>query len=248
MPSYTGAASMQNDIDASKTAPAFMTITGTYIVSADSLKASATVTPHFTLTGGDYSVHMVAAERHYTNNGPSSTVGQTEYYHVESTMFPGGNGSHVTAWTDGTAQTFSFAKPYVNGSPAQMNDNFWTAAITSDLVIFVQDNSDHSILQSVSVPAAWPTGVKELNGINDMAIFPNPATSQAILGFNTIAKANIDIAITDVTGRTVYNYSQVFEAGSQRIVIPTANLAAGIYNVQVHTESGVAAQRLTVVK
>jgi len=248
IPSTTGASGMQADIDNAKTAPAFMTITGTYVVHGDSIKASATVTPHFTYTGGDYSVHMVAAERHYTNNGPSSTVGQTEYYHVERTMFPNGSGTHVTGWTDGTPQTWSFAKHYVNGNPAQGNDNFWTNPMNSDLVIFVQDNSDHSILQSVSIPAAWPAGIKELNGVNDMAIFPNPATSQAMLGFNTTEQKNIDINVTDATGRIVYTYSQVFEAGSQRIVIPTANFAAGLYNVTVHTDKGVATQRLTVIK
>ena len=246
--SNTGAAAMQTDIDGSKTAPSFITISGTYTIHGDSLKASATVTPHFTLAGGNYSVHMVAAERHYVNSGPSSTVGQTQYYHVERTMFPDGNGTAVTSWADGTPQTFNYAKHYVNGNPAQMNDNFWTDPTNSDLVIFVQDNSDQSILQSVSVPAAWPAGIKELNGISDMAIFPNPATSQAMLGFNTTATAKIDITVVDVLGHSVYTYSQQFEAGSQRIVIPTANFAAGIYNVRVQTENGVATQRLTVVK
>ncbi len=248
MPSNTAAGNMQNDIDNSKTAPAFVTITGSYIVDGDSLRASATITPHFSLTGGNYSVQLVAAERHYTNNGPSSTVGQTEYYHVERTMFPDGNGTHVTAWTDGTPQTFSFTKHFVEGNPAQMNDNFWTQAILSDLVIFVQDNDDHSILQSLSVPATLASGVKELNGINDMALFPNPANSEAILAFNINAAANIDITVTDAIGRTVFSYSQNFNAGTQKIVIPTANLSAGVYNVNVRTEKGLATQRLTVVK
>ena len=246
--SNTGAASMQNDINASKVDPAFMTIAGTFLVHLDTLKVTATVTPHFTITGGDYSVHMVVAERHYVNNGPSSTVGQTDYYHVERTMFPDGNGNHVTAFTDGTPINYSYNRQYVNGNPAQLNENFWTNPMNSDLVIFVQDNSDQSILQSVSVPAALPAGIKELNGVADMAIFPNPASSMATLGFNTIETHNIDISVVDAMGRTVYTYSQVFQAGSQRIVIPTGNFAAGIYNVLVHTENGLATQRLTVVK
>ena len=244
-----GGAGDQAEITASKTAPAFMTITGTYTVHGSTLNASATVTPKFTITGGNYSVHMVAAERHYTNNDPvTATVGQHEFYYVERTMFPSGSGTAVANWTDGVAQTFTQSKPFVNGSPAQGNDNFWTNPVQSDLVIFVQDNADKTIMQSAVVPASWPTGVKELNGIADMAIFPNPATSQAMLGFNTTESQNIDISVVDAMGRTVYTYSQMFEAGSQRIVVPTANFAAGLYNVLVRTNSGIATQRLTVTK
>ena len=247
--SSTAAAAMQTDIDGSKTAPAFMTITGTYNVHGGNLVATAVCTPKFTITGADFSVHMAAAERHYVNSGPSSTVGQTQYYHVERHMFPSGTGTAVTAWTANTPQTFGpFTQPFVNGSPAQMNDNFWTDGYNSDLVIFVQDNSDQSIVQSLSVPASWPTGVKELNGIADMAIFPNPATSTAMLGFNTTEAQNIDISVVDVLGHTVYTYSQKFDAGSQRISIPLGDIATGIYNVRVQTANGVATQRLTVAK
>ncbi|MBS1587300.1 MAG: T9SS type A sorting domain-containing protein [Bacteroidetes bacterium] len=246
--SGTAAASMQSDIDGSKTDPAFMTISGTFQLQGGQLKCTATCTPKFTITGADMSVHMAVCERHYVNNGPSSTVGQTQYYHVMRTMNNSGNGAAVTSWTANTPQNFSFNQAYTNGSPAQGNHNFWTDAHNSDLVVFVQDNTDQSILQSISIPVQWATGVKELNGVSDMAIFPNPATSQATLGFNTTEAANISISMVDAIGRTVYTYSQRFEAGSQRIVIPTGNLAAGIYNVRVQTENGVATTRLTVAK
>ncbi len=242
----TGGAGNQAEIDGSKTDPAYMTITGTYTVNGSNLEASATITPKFTITGANFKVYMAATERQYTNNNATTT--QLNYVYVERTMFPDGNGTTVANWTANTPQTFNFTKAYVNGGPAQGNDNFWTSGIQSDLVVFVQDANDHSVLQSAAFPAQWPAGVKELNGINDMAVFPNPATSQAILGFNTTEKTSIDVSVVDALGRSVYNYSQVFQAGSQRIMIPTASFAAGVYNVRVQTANGVATRRLTVVK
>jgi hypothetical protein len=241
-----GGAGDQAEITASKADPAYMTITGTYNIHGNNINASATCTPKFTITGADFSVHMVVAERHYQN--AANTNGQLQYYYVERNMLGAGNGTAAANWTANTAQTFNFTAPYVVGNVQQLNTNFWGDPMQSDMVMFVQDNSDQTILQSVVVPASWPTGVKELNGIADMAIFPNPATSQATLGFNTTEAANIDISLVDALGRTVYSYSQRFEAGSQRIVIPTGNLAAGIYNVRVQTASGVATTRLTVAK
>jgi len=244
-----GGAGNQAEIDASKTDPAFMTISGTFVVHGNQVQASATCTPKFTITGADMSVHMVIAERHYTNNDhTTATVGQYEFYYVERIMNNAGNGAAVTSWTANTPQTFNLNQAFTNGGAAQGNDHFWTNGFNSDLVVFVQDNTDGSILQSISVPAAWPTGVKEMNGIADMAIFPNPATSQAILGFNTTESAKIQISIVDAIGRNVYNYSQVFDPGSQRVVIPTGNLPAGLYNVRVQTDNGVATQRLSVTK
>ena len=241
-----GGAGDQAEITASQADPAFMTIAGTYSISGNMLFATAVCTPKFTITGANFTLYMVSAERHYTN--PNNTNGELNYYFVERTMFPNENGTAIPNWVANTSQTFSYSKTFVNGNPAQLNDNFWIDATLSDLVIFVQDNSDQSILQSMVVAPAGPLGVKELNGISDMAISPNPAVTHATLGFSTTEAQNIDISVVDVLGRTVYSYSQKFDAGAQRISIPLGDIVPGIYNVRVQTANGVATQRLTVAK
>jgi hypothetical protein len=54
--------------------------------------------------------------------------------------------------------------------------------------------------------------------------------------------------VVDNLGRVVFNSNEQMTAGDQRMTIPTANFAAGAYNVNIKTENGNATQRLSVIK
>jgi len=57
------------------------------------------------------------------------------------------------------------------------------------------------------------------------------------------------VQILDATGRVVKNVTnQTMGAGTQKLGVSTADLAAGIYNVKFQTESGSHIERLTVIK
>jgi hypothetical protein len=244
-----GGSGNQAEITASKAAPAFLDITDmTFIVKKDSLIATATITPHFTLTG-TYKVHMASTEYHYVN--PGNTTGQTDYYHVMRNMMGGGNGTVISGFTAGTPQTFRWAHKWTVGTVTQMSNTYWNHPIgNGNLVVFVQDDGDKSVLQSAVTKATWPVGVKELNSvISQASVYPNPAFDHTSIAFKLESASTVGVQVIDAAGRVVYNVAdQMMAAGSQVVEIPTTTLAAGLYTIKVQAEAGAITQRFSVVK
>jgi Secretion system C-terminal sorting domain len=239
----------QTEINNSKVAPAFMSMTGTYQYSTDSLFVTATITPYFTLTGLNFSFIAAATERNYSRNDATTTVGQHDFYHVERVMFPNGTGTAITSLTAGVPVTYTFKKPYVIGGVAQSNDNFAGSPSASDLVIFVQDNSDKSVMQSLVIPAAPKvTGIQQIEGINNVMLYPNPSKGNATVLFETTEATNLYLSVSDILGRVVYTAEVKLNSGTQNISIPSAQFIEGLYNVKILTEKGSMTERLSVIK
>ena len=237
----------QQEIDDSKTAPAYLSISGTYTIKSDSVFASVTVTPNFTITGANFKLHMATTEKHYTNNAATTT--QKEYYHVMRNMIPSAAGTTVANWTSGVPQTFNFAQKYIVGTPAQSNNNFWASPYGSNLVVFVQDDNSHEVLQSAVIPAKWPTSVSTIASIKQVSLFPNPAKDAARLMFNVAENAQVNIQVIDAVGRTVQVLvDEKMSVGDHQIDINTNTMAAGNYNVVIRTANGSTTERLTVAK
>src|SRR5690606_13596804 len=92
-----GGSGNQTEIDNAKLSPAYLTMSGTYTVKNDSIIATVTLTPNFTLTNANFKLYMAATEEHYTNNG--ATTSQKQYYHVMRKMLPDGNGITINSFT-----------------------------------------------------------------------------------------------------------------------------------------------------
>ncbi len=240
----------QAEITASKNASAFITISKmTYVVKGDSMIASATLTPNFTLTvtsGPSYKVHMAALESNYQN--PNNTTGQLQYYHVMRDMLGGGAGQTISSFTAGTPINLRWAHKYIVGSVAQMNSNYWVHPINGELVVFVQDESDKSILQSAGTKASWPLGVTPLNEtISQAVVFPNPATDHTSISFKLEAAASVDMQVVDALGRVVYSVApQKLTPGTQTFEIATSNLARGLYTIKVNANGATINERFSV--
>jgi hypothetical protein len=237
----------QAEIDASKVDPSFMDISGTFNVTGDSLKVSVSVTPYFTLSSMSTRVRIAIAEKHYTYTG---TTTQREFYHVMRNMLPDANGTAVASWTTGTAQTFTFAAPYTVGGVAQGNTNFWSDPVNSNMVVFIQDDKTGAILQSKVVPAVKTVSIGNIfASVNEITVYPNPATSVTNVNFNLAEASKVNITLLDATGKVVNNVTDAaMTAGKQSVQVNTSNLATGSYLVKIATDKGSFTQPLSVVK
>ncbi len=239
------------EINASKAGPAFLQITGTYEMNNNNtFDVAYSVTPYFTITG-NYSIHAAAVQWAYdlAPNDPTKTTSQSHFVFVQRQMFPNGNGTAVTSWTGGTPVTGTWNNtPYAVGAPAQGNFQFWSHPIGSDLIVFVQDNATKEILQSQSIPAAWPTNVPTIANETKVLIYPNPAVDYTVLGLDMPTASDVVVNITDAMGRVVYNKAQYVTAGRHDLAVSTVSFAAGLYNVTIKTDKGMLTQRLTVAK
>jgi hypothetical protein len=80
------------------------------------------------------------------------------------------------------------------------------------------------------------SGVGNVAGVlNYMTVVPNPSASNAELRFGMDKQANVNIEVTDLLGKTVWQYTAVYSNGSQVLSLPS-ELPAGLYMVQMQTE------------
>lgn len=247
-----GGAGNLAEINASKSVPAFVDITGTYVIhNNNTFDITYSVTPRFTATG-NYRVHCATVQRSFDldPNDPSQTTTQTHFVFAMRKMYPDGNGATAATLTDGTAITGSWmAQPFsTTYNPQQNNFEYWSHPMGSDVVVFLQDNATGEILQSQVIPATWPTNVANIANDTKVMVFPNPATDQAVVALNMTNAATVNMVVTDAVGRVVYTRNAELSAGRHDLPINTTSYAAGTYNVTIKTEKGSLTERLTVVK
>jgi hypothetical protein len=246
----TGGAGNAAEITASKTAPSFVDITGTFVIHNNNYDVTYSVTPYFTVTN-TYKIHVAAVQREFDldPNDPSQTTSQTHFVFAMREMFPDGNGTTVNSFTAGTPVTGSWmAHPFAVGNVQQNNYEWWSSPYGNDIVIFVQDDATGEVLQSQVVHAQWPTDVPSIANDTKVKLFPNPATDHATLALNMQNGASVNVVITDAVGRVISNVTRELSAGTHNLNINTSNYAAGVYNVTIKTEKGSLTERLTIAK
>jgi len=92
-------------------------------------------------------------------------------------------------------------------------------------------------------------GLNENTFVNNVSVYPNPAVSVANVSFNLNNNANVEIAVTDVTGKVVYtNTLTNVSAGNQKVVINTESLNNGIYMVNIISNGSKTTEKFVVKK
>jgi hypothetical protein len=242
-----GGAGDQAEIDNSKTSPAYMSITGRYTIKGDSMIATVTITPTFTLNNANFKLYMAATEKNYTNNAATTT--QKQYYHVMRKMLPDGNGITINNFANGVPQTFTQRFKYTVGTVTQNSYNFWAHPFPGNLIAYVQDPASKEVIQSMAFYAQWPTDVDNVTeNLSGIKVYPNPAKDMATVAFEAAKNTSVTIQVLDATGRAVYSIAEKANAGTQQVSIPTGTFAAGNYNVVVTSEEAKISTGLTVIK
>ncbi|HUM48395.1 MAG TPA: T9SS type A sorting domain-containing protein, partial [Chitinophagales bacterium] len=87
-------------------------------------------------------------------------------------------------------------------------------------------NPNNAVYTSISDP-------RIISGIN---VYPNPMSTDTTLEVNLLVANNVNIAITDLSGRMISQVlNEQMSAGNHTINIQTPHLATGMYFVQVRT-------------
>jgi len=125
-----------------------------------------------------------------------------------------------------------------------------TSVPSSALIAFKNtSNGGNYIFLDDVIATPYTLNVNNVNAAANIALYPNPAKDAATLEFTLATAGNVQITVVDVIGRTVATVANGnMSAGTQKVQINTADLAAGVYTVKVSTDNGVSTERLTVVK
>ena len=83
------------------------------------------------------------------------------------------------------------------------------------------------------------TAIRELEGVKLFEVYPNPSTN--FISLVTDSKMELQVIITDISGKLVYE-NQVGQ-GFNKKQIAVDQLPAGVYNVSITSENGISSQK-----
>jgi hypothetical protein len=103
--------------------------------------------------------------------------------------------------------------------------------------------------QNIAVTGTLATvGLNDANIISNFVMYPNPASDLANLLFTLEKASNVNVVVSDITGKVVSTFSNMLASGENLIVIPTTEMNNGIYFVKISTEQGSKTTRLMIAK
>ncbi|MCB0517758.1 MAG: HYR domain-containing protein [Lewinellaceae bacterium] len=143
----------------------------------------------------------------------------------------GGTPPYSYAWTR-NGQPFASTEDVSNLLAGQ-----YTAAVTDANGCEIASQTIVVDNTSGTVEPAWAGG---------LTMLPNPATAWVQVGLESTLPADLEIRLTDATGKLVS--IAIMEKGTQQKTIDTATLAPGVYMVQMRAASGTVTRRLVVAK
>lgn len=193
------------------TKPGYFGLTASRDFSNNTALVNYNITPYIS---GDYVLHAAVIELVTTNN--ASTNGETSFKHVMMKMVPDASGTPVTL-TAGT--------PVGGQVSASLAGTFIEQMTDLEVIVFLQNPVTKEIVQSYKATDVLST---TKNNIETVKVYPNPA--QDFIKISNVEDVNV--IITDVTGKTVLNINNVSDATD----INVSGLNSGIYFVNVSNE------------
>lgn len=195
------------------------TVTGTNIT------VGATIKPLINYVGNSFRYHVVIVEK--TTYGNVATNGETQFENVMMNMHPTENGTTVASLTQNNVINVNYTIPMATTNVEQYGD--------LKVVVFVQDESTKKILQSEWMDVANPASVTQVDNEGEgIIVFPNPAKDQASLRLTLNDNKTITWNLLNTMGQQVRSGEQVnAAAGTSTLGIETADLAEGIYFLNV---------------
>ncbi len=109
---------------------------------------------------------------------------------------------------------------------------------------FISDNYEEG--NGFTMTYETETGVEENNGLSNINIYPNPATSNLNVELNSENEGQLNFRIVDMMGRTISTESVENFGGSLHHTINVSDLAKGIYMLSIESKQGSSVKKFIV--
>jgi hypothetical protein len=96
-------------------------------------------------------------------------------------------------------------------------------------------------------PKFESASINELT-ISELVLYPNPTNANATIRFESQNAENVLVIVSNQMGQQVITISADMMIGMNVIDLPTADLANGLYTVQVKSDNGQLLRKLIVQK
>lgn len=110
-----------------------------------------------------------------------------------------------------------------------------------DSILFEMKSSDNNAF-GMKTPAFFSidnfttvstVGVHELESLSGITLFPNPATQNIFLNYESMSPQVLTITLSDITGKELWNDQLQTQAGKSRQELNIQALEAGVYFIEV---------------
>jgi len=92
------------------------------------------------------------------------------------------------------------------------------------------------------------TGIIEIKGLNDVNLYPNPASNTCTIEVSATENLEASIEINNMLGATIQSGKWQIISGDNKIPLDLSGMASGIYTVAIHTPSGILTRKLDIIK
>lgn len=90
-------------------------------------------------------------------------------------------------------------------------------------------------------------GVNTTEAIQEVAVYPNPATDEAVVEYNLTSASDVTIKLIDINGKVVETVSlNNTSVGQGSTTLNVADLAAGVYNVSITSNDSSIVKKLII--
>jgi hypothetical protein len=198
---------------------------------------------NLTVTGGTAPVTFV-----WSNGAQTEDLSGVAAGSYTVTVNDANNCSFVSTATVTEPTALSFTGSVTNASTSGSSDGSITLNITGgtpnyttspssltnlapgNYSVTVTDNNGCTSTQSFTV--SFGSGVNNISSINSVHVYPNPTSSELFVDVTLKDASDLNISVFSVTGELVYNgkFNHIL---TQVINIPTGELSAGVYTLQV---------------
>ena len=161
------------------------------------------------------------------------------YDHVGVALYGGYNGqanSITTPANANSSQSYTFT-----GSIGQ--SQAWNLHVVGMLI-----NSSTGEIMNANEAGLQLLGMPEYSIINSFNVYPNPTSDFAVINFELNKMADVQISITDMTGKVVYSNELSNVSGVKSVSISAENMNNGIYFVNLMSNGSNMSQKLTINK
>lgn len=101
-------------------------------------------------------------------------------------------------------------------------------------------------LDAVGVIHNSTTGIRDEISQSNFKVFPNPAGNSVFLELNNVEFQEVEIIISDLTGKEVKSFRAPNSNGSENIKLDLSLLKNGIYIFSIFTAKGTASEKLVI--
>lgn len=230
---YAGgtSASVNTAFNNSLAKPAFVDISGEYVINGTMVDISAIVTSYANIENS--TLHVVVYEGLTTKNKRSN--GESEFHHVMMRCLPDGNGNEMGLLEVNHPNEFNFSVDMTGTNVEEMDDLF--------VAIFLQDNETKDIFQAAY---AVPTGAVILTEPNNYAV--NVSVSEPLsinfsqgvrhIGGEELTPENVSQAVIleEISGtRTLVEFEAEVSADKTEILIYPSQFEEGaLYQLTIN--------------